>query len=105
MGGAVPQVGDILDHWEQRVVAVVPGDLSHNHRGGPQPHLQVLTCLCRADWAHGGQAPVEEVGGRGMVWSSTSGRRAQALEDHIHNWVRGAGGAGRLAQTHVNTSN
>ena len=26
------EVGDILDHFEQRVVVVVPGDLSDDHR-------------------------------------------------------------------------
>ena len=83
-------MGDILDHWEQRVVAVVPGDLCHDHRGGAAPHLQVLlAAAAHLPLAHTGQAPPEEVGGRGMVWSSTTGRRAQALEDLIDNWVRG----------------
>ena len=34
-------MGDILEHWEQRVIVVVPGDLCHNHQHSDLLHLQV----------------------------------------------------------------
>ena len=35
-------MGDILEHWEQRVVVVVPGDLCLNHQHSDLLHLQVI---------------------------------------------------------------
>ena len=35
-------MGDILEHWEQRVVVVVPGDLCLDHQHSDLVHLQVL---------------------------------------------------------------
>ena len=35
-------MGDILEHWEQRVVLVVPGDLCLDHQHSDLLHLQVL---------------------------------------------------------------
>lgn len=45
MGGRcknLAKMGDILEHWEQRVVVVVPGDLSLDHQHSELLHLQVL---------------------------------------------------------------
>lgn len=68
------EVGDILEHWEQRVVVVTPGDLCLDHRAGDLPHLQ---------------APLSRSSdSRALVWSSTTARRAAALEDHVEHWVR-----------------
>ena len=36
------KMGDILEHWEQRVVVVVPGDLCLDHQHSDLLHLQVL---------------------------------------------------------------
>ena len=44
-------MGDILEHWEQRVVVVVPGDLCLDHQHGDHLHLQVLFKSYRADIA------------------------------------------------------
>ena len=30
-----------MEHWEQRVVVVVPGDLCHDHRVGDTEHMLV----------------------------------------------------------------
>ena len=76
LGFTGEEVGDILDHSDQRVMVVVPGDLSMGHRvtsDSPyfQPHLQNL----RDSWG----ASDRVVG---------SARRAAAFDDHIEHWVR-----------------
>ena len=43
-------MGDILEHWEQRVVVVVPGDLCHNHQHSDLLHLQVLNVSHKKDY-------------------------------------------------------
>jgi hypothetical protein len=36
------ELGEVLEQWDHRVVAIVPGDLCLDHRTGDQAFLQAL---------------------------------------------------------------
>ena len=72
-------MGDILDHFEQRVVVVVPGDLASGHRvTSDHPGLQPPPACHRGSG---------EFSDRGPQASSLARRSAQ-FDDHIEHWVR-----------------
>ena len=77
-------MGDILDHFEQRVVVVVPGDLASGHRvTSDHPALQPPSSCQR-----GG-----EFSDRGPGQASLQ-RRSSQFDDHIEHWVRSLSRAG-----------
>ena len=75
------EVGDILDHFEQRVVVVVPGDLASGHRvTSDHPALQPPPCHRDGDYSDRGQASLA--------------RRSAQFDDHMEHWVRSLTRAG-----------
>ena len=70
------EVGDILDHSDQRIMVVVPGDLSQGNRiSNDHPAFQSHQVKHRDGWG---------ASDRGL----TSARRAAAFDDHMEHWVR-----------------
>ena len=113
------EVGDVLDHFEQRVVVVVPGDLSPGHRPSTE-HPALHTPNCVARMAEGGDR------GRRTTLSTLSLshslylslslsislsfsvgvinsrlRRAAQFDDHMELWVRNLSRSG-LVERAVN---
>ena len=76
------EVGDILDHFEQRVMVVVPGDLASGHRvTSDHPALQPPpNCQRGGDFSDRGQASLA--------------RRSAQFDDHMEHWVRSLTRAG-----------
>lgn len=70
------EVGDILDHSDQRIMVVVPGDLSQGNRiSSDNPAFHSHQLKHRDGWG---------ASDRGLV----SARRAAAFDDHMEHWVR-----------------
>ena len=70
-------MGDILEHWEQRVVVVVPGDLCLDHQHSDLLHLQVLLI--------DDEAVDPNIAGLNFSATNTSGRKGKSSCVELNN--------------------